>query len=570
MGEPTRTKLSARARLLGVAVEGAGIVSVASALTPALRSRLHLVQEALTPEVTRAAAGATALAGLILILLGSGIARRRVVAQRAAVAILSISTVTHLAKGLDWEEAALTASLALILILNRDAFTAGPGPSRRRTLLWAIPAVVALDLAYGMVGLLIRRNLVFPRPSFALALRHVASRLVGLPGPLTVRGGFGDWFSASLTVLGALSLAGCLLIALAPVAERRMARHEDRDDVRRLIERPDGDSLDPFALRRDKRYVFSADRRAAVAYRYVSGVGLASGDPVGEPEAFANVVTRFLQLCDARGWRPAVLGASCDRLDLYQSAGLRAMYLGDEAVIDTNVFTLEGRRMRNVRQAISHTHTVGLRTEIHREGDLDRRLRESLLAMAERWRGGAPERGFSMSLDGLLTAQDPECVVVVARDPDESPVALQRYVPCKAGRALSLDAMRRGRSAPNGVNERMIADVVAWARGRGIAEVSLNFAAFRSLIEPDAELTPAQVAEAWFIRRLNRFFQIESLRAFNSKFRPRWVPRYVIYQHPGDLGAIAVAALSAEAFLPLDRRRADAPPGEPSSRAGAI
>ena len=76
-----------------------------------------------------------------------------------------------------------------------------------------------------------------------------------------------------------------VLLALAPVADRFVVHDEERTRVRGLVARPDGDTLDPFALRHDKRYVFSADGRAVVAYRYVNGVGLAAGDPVGEVES---------------------------------------------------------------------------------------------------------------------------------------------------------------------------------------------------------------------------------------------------------------------------------------------
>jgi lysyl-tRNA synthetase, class II len=50
--------------------------------------------------------------------------------------------------------------------------------------------------------------------------------------------------------------------------------------------------------------------------------------------------------------------------------------------------------------------------------------------------------------------------------------------------------------------------------------------------------------------------QVESLGKFNSKFRPRWVPRYLVYRSAADLPAILTAILSAEGYLPFDRKRA--------------
>jgi lysyl-tRNA synthetase, class II len=150
-----------------------------------------------------------------------------------------------------------------------------------------------------------------------------------------------------------------------------------------------------------------------------------------------------------------------------------------------------------------------------------------------------------MALDGLMTGRDADCVVVIARDADGrvGPVAFQRYVPSKAGTALSLDAMRRAPGAPNGINERMIVDAVEWARANDAAELSLNFAAFRKLMEAGPDLTRTE-------RHLSFNVQVESLVKFNSKFRPRWAPRYLVYRSAADLPAILTAILSAEGYLP--------------------
>jgi lysyl-tRNA synthetase class 2 len=224
-------------------------------------------------------------------------------------------------------------------------------------------------------------------------------------------------------------------------------------------------------------------------------------------------------------------------------------------VIDVDNFTLDGHAMRPARQAVNRTKNFGITIQIAREGDLDPTLRRALIGIADRHRGTAPERGFSMALDRLLSGEDHDCAIVVARDRNGTPIAFQRYVPCKAGAGLSLDTMRRDPVGPNGVNERMIADTVAWAREHEIREVSLNFAAFKAFIEAEAELGPIQTAQAWMIKQLNPYFQIESLLVFNSRFRPRWVPRYLVYRTAPDLPRVIVASLSAESFLPFDRTR---------------
>ena len=109
----------------------------------------------------------------------------------------------------------------------------------------------------------------------------------------------------------------------------------------------------------------------------------------------------------------------------------------------------------------------------------------------------------------------------------------------------------------------LIVEVVLWAREHGIREVSLNFAAFRGLIEDDAELGPLQSAQAWLIRRLNPYFQIQSLLTFNAKFNPRWKARYLMHESGFSLPRAALATMWVEGQLPKprirrSRRRVDA------------
>jgi lysyl-tRNA synthetase class 2 len=290
-----------------------------------------------------------------------------------------------------------------------------------------------------------------------------------------------------------------------------------------------------------------------VGFRRVHGVGLAAGDPVGDPTAFDGSVRNFVRYCARAGWRPAVIGAREGTRRIYERYGLSAMYLGDEAIIDVRPFTLDGRKMRNVRQAVHRTENSGVTVEFHREGDVDDDLGNQLRSIADPRHAPPHEHGFSMALGGLLSGAFPDCHLVVARDRSRRPVAFQRYVTCRRGDVWSLDSMHWTPDAPNGVNERMINATVARCREDGTSELSLNFAAFRHMFD-DQDTGSAGLL---LLRRLDGRIgiQMDSLRRFNAKFLPRWVPRFLLYRNRRDLPAIGLAALSAEGFLPFDRTR---------------
>ncbi len=326
--------------------------------------------------------------------------------------------------------------------------------------------------------------------------------------------------------------------------------------------RSDGGTLDPFALRTDRSYVFDRTGAGAVAFRVIGGVALVGGDQFGEPAAADAAVRAFLQRCNEEGWRPAAIGVAEPMLGVWREAGMRSICLGDEALIDTASFSLAGRTMRPVRQAANRTKNHGVTVRVAREGTLDDATRRALLEIDAADRGREAERGFSMALDGLLTnpTRDADCVVVIA-DTGGTAVAFQRYVPCRGGRGLSLDAMRRldrldGTPMVNGINERLIVEAVQWAADHGVDDLSLNFAVFRSVLA-STDPSTLERGQAWVLKRLDRHFQIESLLTFNAKFQPRWLSRFVVYRSVSDIVAVTTAALAAEGYLPRPLRCPD-------------
>jgi lysyl-tRNA synthetase class 2 len=547
------------ARLLGGTVEVVGVATVGAALVPAWRENLPAVGGFASTGAAPVAGGITAFGGIALVIVGRGVAGRRFMAWLLVLVALLIAAFASVLHGLDPVVVVVVGAAALVLVWQRRVFVVRPPPALPRRLIRLALVALTLDCAYGMAVLVLNAQQVDPAVTLPRALRQVTLGLVGLPGPLSLDGPFGHWFPPSLSAAGVLTLVVFASVAFAP---RAGDPPEDFDAAARLLDRADGDTLDPFVFRRDKHRVYSNDLGAAVGFRYVHGVGLATGDPIGDPAAFDGSVRNFVEHCERFGWRAAVLGARDETREIYQRYGLQAMYVGDEAIIDVDPFNLDGRQMRNARQAVARTEHTRVRTEFHREGDLDPTLRDELRAIADAHHAPSREFGFSMALGGLLSGDYPDCLVVVARDGTGRPAAFQRYVLCRQGAALSLDSMRRAPDAPNGVNERMIADTVTWARTHGVAEVSLNFAAFRKVFDGSANLTGTRAARAWLLRGMEGRFgiQMDSLRRFNAKFCPRWVPRYLVYRSTRDLPAIGLAALSAEGFLPFDAARNSRPP----------
>jgi lysyl-tRNA synthetase class 2 len=534
--------------LLAWGVAAAGAIGLVDALLPA-RDRTFLgglPPDAVWP-VTHALVGPLALA---LLVVARGLARRKRRAWQVSLALLGGSSVLHVLHGFN-TGAAVTTLLLVALVAQRHAFDAPGDPASRRRVVVRAVLVAAGILLYGMTAVWLNRLALDQPASATLALRDTADAAVGAR---LVGQRFGDWFSLSVFIAGLAGGAWVLAGWTAPWRHRVRQEALERAHARSLVAAWGEDTLAPFVLRADKSYFFAPDRRAFIAYRVVGGVAIVSGDPVGPLHEHEPLLESFIAFARRRGWRLAILGASEQRLGLYRRLGLHALYHGDEAVVDTEAFSLEGRPIRKVRQSVHRLRRSGYRAEVLRPGAIDPALRRELETIARTWRGTEPERGFVMALDALFRLGDEDALFVVGRDGDGRPAGFLHFAVCRAGGALSLSSMPRLRTTPNGFNEWLICETVGWAREHGFERISLNFAPFAALLAPEAELSRLQRLERRALLSVKGHFQLDNLLLFNRKFFPLWQRRFVVYERRLDLPRVGIAALAAEAYLPFSGR----------------
>ena len=109
-------------RIIALLTAVMGVVNVLSAVRPSLHDRLRLLEQYSPLQVTHGGHLTSALAGFALLLLSSGLWRRKRVAWLLTLLVLVASIVAHLLKGLDYEEASLAALLLVVLLLSTIAF----------------------------------------------------------------------------------------------------------------------------------------------------------------------------------------------------------------------------------------------------------------------------------------------------------------------------------------------------------------------------------------------------------------------------------------------------------------
>ncbi|RAJ39774.1 lysyl-tRNA synthetase class 2 [Kitasatospora sp. SolWspMP-SS2h] len=555
---------------VGYACLAIGLIDIACAVSPRLRfTRVHTVVGQLPGGTTTLAAAGTLMVGVLLVLLAHALRRRKARAWRAVCVLLPVGAALHLLRWHQFGQAAISLALLAVMLVHRREFYAKADPRTRwrAVLNFAVLAVVSVLL--GLVVVSVRWKAEVGDPSLFQRLEQVGYGLFGFGGPIHYTSDrIADLVGYSLGALGLVTALTTAYLALRPEKPEPELTPEDELRVRELLARHGRrDSLGYFALRRDKSVLFSPTGKAAISYRVVSGVMLASGDPVGDVEAWPGAIKVFMTTAREHAWVPAVMGCSEVGGEVWtREAGLDALELGDEAIVDTASFSLSGRAMRNVRQMVKRIERNGYSCQVRRVGDLTLDEKRRIGDAAARWRGTDTERGFSMALGRFGDAGDDDCVVVTAhKAPEEGEAgadaaddlkAVLHFVPWGED-GISLELMRRDREADPGLNELLIVAALQEVGAMGVRRVSLNFAMFRSALARGERIGAGPVLRAWrgLLVFLSRWFQIESLYKFNAKFQPSWEPRFLVYPHTRDLPRIGFAAMQAEAFITLGMPR---------------
>ena len=526
-----------------------------------LKHSLHKLNEVAPGVLSLFPRVADVIVGMLLLMFAHALRRRKKRAWQGVMLLLAFSVIVHAVRAIahgslpDYGHFVAVVGAAILLVLlwiYRSEFYATGDPRTRWRAVWAFFGLAVADIIIGFTYISVGGGLQADYTP-AERLQSAIYNLLGFNGPVHfVTETRADLFGVVMGGLGLLTVIVAGYLFLRPA--RRVGRlgAQDAARIRELLGKyGERDSLGYFTLRTDKSIIWSPSGKSCIGYRVQSGVMLASGDPIGDPEAWPGAISAFLDEAARHAWVPAVLGCSELGAETWcrEGDGLTALELGDEAIVNVADFTLQGRSMRNVRQMVTRVCKHGYVAEVRRVGDVPREEIDRLNRQADSWRGNPTERGFSMALGRVGGVGDDDCVIATATE-DGVLRAILHFVPWGTD-GLSLDLMRRDRAAQPGLNDFLIVEAIKRAPDLGVKRISLNFAMFRAALERGERIGAGPVLRAWrsLLLVASRWFQIESLYKFNAKFCPEWVPRFVVYTGTRDIPRIGLAALEAEAFV---------------------
>ena len=443
-----------------------------------------------------------------------------------AVLLFLLSIVLHILSGGQVLATVLTGVFITLLAACFRCFQAKSDPPSVRR------GSVALFVGLGIVTLYTIGGLFALYDQFESLIDRFGIEVVLLRlftnAPLhLIHGTQAFFFGRALPALCLSAVLYGIVMILRPVAAALFPNEQQRQAVAFLTRHYGRSSISYFALDPDKSYFFSASGKSVISYVLEGNVAVAVGDPIGPQEEMLSAIQQFMAFCQVQDWRVVFWQVRDALVDLYRTAGLHVLKIGEDAIITTRTFTLAGKAMANLRSSAKRAEKEGVRAIFWHGPVQDAGQRAQMEQISRTWltgKGGV-EMGFSMGRFDVHG--DPHQISALAVDHANRVHAFVTFVPIYGRNGWGLDLMRRAEQAVPGTMERLLACSIEYLRRQGADIVSLGLAPLSDANTTDHTFLGTSLD--FLTHRFGNPGKNRSLFNFKQKFQPYWENRYLVY-----------------------------------------
>ena len=517
---------------------GSGILTLISVVAGASQPRMLTAFFPL--EFSRLSRTLTIVIGYALIVSSLNIYKRKKRAWAVVLALSSFSTLSHLTREHNYQEALLSSALLLLLLFTRDMFSVkSRRPDLRSGMLCLLVSSV-VAIGYGIAGFWLLDERHFDMnfrigDAIAFTLRFLS--LSGDPS-LVPHTQYGHWFLDSLYVITLTAGIYSGFALFRPIVHRFRMVPRERAMARKIVQQYARTPLDLFKLWPDKSYFFSPSQRCVISYRVANNTAIALGDPVGPEVEIGTTVREFLEMCRENGWTVGFYQTLPDFLPIYRRLGMKKLKIGDDAMVDLLDFSLQGKSKRELRSKVRQLEAMGIHTREFQPPVPDDIIAQ-LKDVSDDWLRipGRRERSFTLGqFDPDYMRSKP---VLVVLDSQETVLAFINLISVDRSE-LTGDLMRRRSDAPNGIMDYLFIMLFRYSREQGYARVSLGMAPMTGFGERE-QATAEERAIHGLFQQLDFLFSFRGLHHYKAKFATSWEPRYLVYRNVLELPRTAFA-----------------------------
>jgi lysyl-tRNA synthetase class 2 len=513
---------------------GVALANILATLVPIWPMRYELLASTVPQPLIQGSDFVTLALGVTMLILAAPVAGGHLKAAYLLMLSAAIAVLANIFKGLDVGAALLNATLLMALWRSRARFDNVPLRYTPVDVARLALALIVFLWLYDLSGealfdVLLR---VVERETDALP------QLGGLIYVLTAKLQLQQlWFRESQLILP-MSLSLVFLIFSWRSVMRIHNSDNVSEDLYERFGRASHNSLAYLARRSDVSRFVDPKAGGAITYRQIGRIAVQIGAILAPPERREQVYRAFLAFCREQHLIPSAAAITTDEREVVHACGMNTLNIGTEAVVDLSCFSLQNlsKKMRWAQRSLTKR---GYSVSLLGAAAISPPMQVALDRIDEEWRlaRGGRSHGCCMTLGRFPAPSDADCLIAVAANESGMPVAYLTLLPGGPG-YYSLDLTRRLQCAPNAIMEFLLLEVLSNLREQAVTTVSLNFSTFSSF--------SSVRGIRGLMLTLDKAIQLGSLEAFNAKFRPTWVPRYLVVPSWYYLPDVAYAILALE------------------------
>lgn len=511
-----------------------GVVNIASAITPALNERLSHLQQFIPLGLINASNFFVLVFGFLLLALSAFLLKGLRSAWWLAIILTIGSLIGHILKGIDVEEATAALILAIILFVSRKEYRVRSDPRLRTIGIGTAMVSMAVVMIYGIIGFYFLDKDHF-HMDFSLKesiLYSIQNFFLLGSGQLAPVSPFARHFLLSIQVCGVLTILFLFYSIIRPFLLKIEPTEEEFQRAKSMVKEYGNSSIDYFKTYYDKTFFMPQNIRAFIAYRTSGKYAVVLENPVAENgEEMKKCIESFERFCEENGLTDIYYRVLPESISVYHELKKKSILIGEEATVDTLDFTLEGKEMKSVRNAINKTTSMGFVCKEYQPPLMDGFI-QKLRAVSDEWLRML-EREELVFSQGVFEEQEIKQQTVLAVENDEEKVvAFMNIIQDYNKGEGTYDLMRKTSDSPNGIMDFMMISLFDFFKSRGIQYVNLGFAPFSGL-EKASGLPEKTLRFAY--ENFKVLSHYKGQHEFKDKFKPRWTKRYLVYKHDFDL-----------------------------------
>jgi phosphatidylglycerol lysyltransferase len=520
--------------LPAVLIFSLGIVNIISVLTPALPERVKILSDFLFMDIISFSNIFVLISGLFLFLTAVFMLRGLRSSWWFALVLSMISMIGHLTKGIDYEEATVALFVVISLLATRKEYHIKSDPKLGFYGLQTAVLSIAAIIVFGIIGFYFLDKVHF-RSEFNLKQSVVFTLknyfLIGNDG-MVPSDQFAHDFTNLIRVSGVLTMSFLVYSLLRPYIFRTVHTEEEMKRAKSIVMKYGHSPMDYFKTYSDKLIYAPENINSFISYRISKNYAVVLEDPVSEDtDAMKRCIKSFSKFCYNNGLKDIYYRVPAESLPIYTSLRRKSLFIGQEAIVDLETFSLSGGEKKSIRNALNKIKQEGYTTKIY-DPPLRDGLIQKLKAVSDEWLSstGRTEIIFSQGIFNPKEIKNQQ--VLTVENNEEMIMAFINIIPDYRQNEGTYDLQRKALSATNGIMDHILIELFNHFRESGIRYVNLGFAPMSGVNDPHSF---PERSMKFAYEKIRSFAGYKGLREYKEKFDPVWYDKYIIYSHDYDL-----------------------------------